>query len=101
MKQPERHSVRAFDSFPFLRQRLRDCPASAFLSYHFYDWRLSEAGKASFSIQHFEMGVPGAVRTLERLLSVCRTGFYPKYGKYLRRTAQGLRLAREEGASRG
>jgi hypothetical protein len=101
MKEPQRHSVRAFDSFPFLRQRLRDCPASAFLSYHFYDWRLSEAGKASFSIQHFEMGVPGAVRTLERLLRVCRTGFYPKYGKYLRRTEKGLHPAREEGASRG
>ncbi len=101
MKQGERHSVRAFDSFSFLRKRLRDCPANAFLSYHFYDWRLSEAGKGSFSIQHFEMGVPGAVRTLERLLRVCEAGFYPKYGKYLRRTDKGLRPAGEEGASRG
>ena len=89
-KYPERHSVRAFDSFAFLRKRLEDCPAQAFLSYHFYDWRLSEAGKASFSIQHFEMGAAGAVRTLERLLRVCRTSFYRRYHKHLKRTPQGL-----------
>ncbi|HPB99148.1 MAG TPA: nitrogenase component 1, partial [Polyangiaceae bacterium] len=35
-RKPDRHSVRAFDSFSFLRKRLRDCPANAFLSYHFY-----------------------------------------------------------------
>jgi len=90
-KYPDRHSVRAFDSFAFLRKRLRDCPAHAFLSYHFYDWRLSEAGKASFSIQHFEMGPAGAVRTLERLLRVCRTTFYRRYSRHLGRTEQGLR----------
>ncbi len=90
-REPKRHSVRAFDSFAFLRQRLADSPSHAFLSYHFYDWRLTEAGKGCFSIQHFEMGVPGAIRTLERLLQVCRTPFFRKYGRYLRRTAEGLR----------
>lgn len=86
-----RHSVRAFDSFAFLRQRLLESPARAFLSYHFFDWRLSEAGKASFSIQHFELGVPGAIRTLERLIGVCRTPFFQRYGRYLKRSAEGLR----------
>ena len=90
-REPKRHSVLAFDSFAFMRKRLKESSARAFLSYHFYDWRLSEAGKSSFSIQHFEVGVPGAVRTLERLLRVCRTGFFPRYGKYLKRTAHGLR----------
>ena len=90
-REPKRHSVRAFDSFAFLRQRLADSPAHAFLSYHFYDWRLTEAGKGAFSIQHFEMGVPGAIRTLERILQVCRTPFYGRYRRYLRRTAEGLR----------
>ena len=91
-----RHSVRAFDSFAFLRQRLLEGPARAFLSYHFFDWRLSEAGKASFSIQHFELGVPGAVRTLERLVGVCRAPFFSRYGRYLRRTAEGLRAVPSE-----
>ena len=87
-----RHSIRAFDSLPFLRQRMAECPARAFLTYHFFDWRVSEAGKAAFSIQHFELGVPGAVRTLERLLGVCRTPFFQRYAQYLRRTPEGLRL---------
>jgi hypothetical protein len=90
-REPKRHSVLAFDSFAFMRKRLAQSPAQAFLSYHFYDWRLSEAGKSSFSIQHFEVGVPGAVRTLERLLRVCRTGFFQRYGRYLKRTDHGLR----------
>ena len=33
---------------------------------------------------------PGAVRTLERLLGVCRTSYYRRYAKYLGRTAVGL-----------
>jgi hypothetical protein len=86
-----KHSIRAFDSFEFLRERLRQSPARAFLSYHFFDWRLSEAGKASFSIQHFELGAPGAVRTLERLLGVCETPFFDRYRAYLARTPEGLR----------
>jgi len=90
-RQPARHSIRAFDSFAFLRQRLMDSPAQAFLSYHFFDWRLSEAGKGFFSTQHFEMGTYGAIRTLERLIGVCRTPFYGKYSKYLSRTSTGLR----------
>ena len=89
---PDRHTVRAFDSFAFLRHRLRKSTSDAFLSYQFFDWRLSEAGKAAFSLQHFEMGAPGAVRTLERLLGVCGTEFYRRYGKYLARSTEGLRL---------
>jgi hypothetical protein len=91
-RHPERHSIRAFDSFAFLRHRLRESRADAFLSYQFFDWRLSEAGKAAFSIQHFEMGVPGAVRTLERLLGVCQTPFYRRYSRWLARTPEGLRM---------
>ena len=98
---PKRHSVRAFDSFAFLRKRLQDAPAQAFLSYHFFDWRLTEAGKAAFSIQHFEMGVPGAVRTLERLLRVCRTSYYHRYHRYLKRTEAGLRPAAGKDGRRG
>ncbi len=93
--EPARHSIRAFDSFAFLRHRLAQSEAAAFLSYQFFDWRLTEAGKATFSIQHFEMGVPGAVRSLERLLRVCETSFYRRYRKHLGRTAEGLRVRRD------
>lgn len=34
----------------------------------------------------------GAVRTLERLLRVCSTSFFRRYGDYLGRTNEGLRL---------
>ena len=92
---PDRHTVLAFDSFAFLRHRLRESTSDAFLSYQFFDWRLTEAGKAAFNLQHFEMGAPGAVRTLERLLGVCGTEFYRRYGKYLGRSTEGLRLEPE------
>jgi hypothetical protein len=92
LRSADRHSVLAFDSLAMLRRRLKDSPASAFLSYHFFDWRLTEAGKGSFSIPHFEVGIAGAVRTLERLLCVCDTPFYQRYGKYLARAADGRTL---------
>lgn len=92
LSQPGRHFIRAFDSFAFLRARLRDSPAHAFVSYHTFDWRLTESGKSIVSLAQFEPGVGGAVRTLERLVGICRTPFYRRYAKYLRRSAQGLRL---------
>jgi len=85
------NTIRAFDSFEFLRHRLRESPATAFFSYQFFDWRLSEAGKAAFSIQQFEMGVAGAMRTVERIDRICRMPFYKKYARYLARTPGGLR----------
>ena len=102
--QPERHTIRAFDSFAFLRHRLNESPCDALLSYQFFDWRITEAGKAPFSLQHLEMGVPGAVRSLERLLRVCGTSFYRRYGRYLARTSEGLRApppAQEPGQDHG
>ncbi len=99
LRDGSRHSVRAFDSFAFLRRRLQESPAQAFLSYHFFDWRLTEAGKGSFSIQHFEMGPAGAVRTLERLLAVCRTPFHRRYSRYLARTDEGLVAVPQRGGA--
>jgi hypothetical protein len=88
---PHRHTIRAFDSFAFLRHRLKESPSSAFFTYQFFDWRLTEAGKASFSIQHFEMGVPGALRSVERIVDLCRLPFYRRYARYLTRSREGLR----------
>ena len=49
----------------------------------FFDWRISRAGKARFSSKDFEMGLGGALRTLKRLLSVCRLPFYRRYRPHL------------------
>lgn len=92
-KDPSRCTLRAFDSFAHLRQRLRDSEARAFFSYQTFDWRLSEAGKARFSLQHFEMGPQGALRTLQRILAVCGTPFYRRYTHYLQRSRVGLRAS--------
>jgi len=92
IEHPERHLVKGFHDFETLRQRLRESEAQAALSYHYFDWRLSEAGKNRFSLQVFEMGLPGAIRTLRRLLNVCRTPFYRRYRDYLARTPEGKRL---------
>ena len=94
--EPARHSILAFDSLAFLRHRLAQSTCHAVLSYQFFDWRVSEAGKAAFSMQHLELGVPGAVRSAERLLQVCGTGFYRRYARYLARTPEGLRSGPRE-----
>lgn len=93
---PERHSVKGFNSLEMLLERLRTSPANAFLTYHFYDWRITQGGKNLFSLQHMEPGPLGALRTLERINSICRTTFFRNYGKYLQRTPEGLRLQHEE-----
>ena len=86
------HTVQDFDSFESMRKLLRESSCSAVLTNHFFDWRVGEAGKNRFSLQHFEMGLPGTVRTAERLLEICETPFYRKYARYLRRNAEGLRV---------
>jgi hypothetical protein len=93
---PERHRLQAFDSPAGMAGRLAESKADAFFTSHFFDWRVTAAGKNLFSLQHFEMGLRGAVRTAERLLGVCRTPFYRRYGRYLERTAEGLRRERRE-----
>ena len=89
--QPDRHTIKAFDSMTLMNQRIAASGASAFFSSHFFDWRLTSAGKNIFSLQHFEMGLQGVVRTARRLLGMCQTPFYHRYHAYLRRTPEGLR----------
>lgn len=56
---------------------------SAVYSEQFYDHRLTRSGVAGFSLQHFERGLGGYLRTLRRLLEVCDLPFYRRYGGYL------------------
>ncbi|MEE8424464.1 MAG: hypothetical protein V3S11_01480, partial [Elusimicrobiota bacterium] len=67
-----------------LARLLEDGPFRAVYSDIFFDERITRAGKAQFSMRHFETGAEGAVRSLERLLGVCRLPFYKRYREYLK-----------------
>ena len=90
VRDPARLVVRGFSTFEMMRKRLHESPAEAVLSYHSFDWRVHEAGKNRFSLQVFETGLAGAVRTVERLVGICRTPFYRQYRDYLRRRMDGI-----------
>lgn len=100
-RDPEAVTLRAFNSFETMRRRLRESPADAVLSYHFFDWRVTEAGKNRFSLQVFEMGLDGAVRTVERLCGICRTPFYRRYRDFLARREDGMPLVPRAGGADG
>jgi len=79
--EPARHRVRLFQTPSQLKMLLGSGPFAAVYSEHFFDFRLSRSGKAQFSLTMFERGFGGAVRTLERLLDVCRLPLYRRYGR--------------------
>jgi hypothetical protein len=66
-----------------LTRLLKEGEFRAVYSDIFFDWRISAAGKARFSSKDFEMGLEGALRSLRRLLAVCRLPFYQRYGSHL------------------
>lgn len=74
--------VEHFSTGPQLEALLRSEASSAVYSDLYGDERLVAAGKAGFSLQFFEMGLQGAVRTAEQLLGACRLPFYRKYGRH-------------------
>lgn len=93
---PERHSIKGFNSLDMMLSRLGESPCEAVMTYHSFDWRVSQAGKNAFSLQHFEVGMQGAVRTAERLIGICETPFYRQYARFLGRTPEGLPSRREK-----
>lgn len=48
-----------------------------------YDTRVTSRGKAPFSLQVFEPGLEGAIRTIDRLGALARLGVLSRYGRYL------------------
>lgn len=87
--EPGRHSIKAFADRARLAKLLAEGPFQAVYSDHLFDRRLSSAGKAQFSLQEFEKGLGGAVRTGRRLLRICRLPFYRRYARYLPAEADG------------
>ncbi|HOO57505.1 MAG TPA: nitrogenase component 1 [bacterium] len=66
-----------------LEKLMLDSPACCFYSDFYFDRRIVKAGKGQFSLQFFEMGFEGAVRTLRRLISACSVPFFSRYMKFL------------------
>lgn len=73
-----------FASRAELAARLARGRFDAVYSDYTFDRRPGRAGKARFSLAAFEPGPEGATRTLERLLGLCRLGFYRRYAEHLR-----------------
>ncbi|MBI5477779.1 MAG: hypothetical protein HY906_02920 [Deltaproteobacteria bacterium] len=98
---PERHGIRAFRDRARLDSLLESGTFAAVYSDHLFDRRLTAAGKAQFSLQEFEKGVGGAVRTLRRLLEVCRLPLYRRYRRHLPAAAQPYAAPITRGTRRG
>jgi hypothetical protein len=92
------NTVTAIQTFDEMCDALRSSDCEAVLSHHVYDWRLSSTGKSRFTLQHFEIGLPGAIRTIDRLVRICETPFYRRYQRHLARSRTGLRTAVTGGA---
>ncbi|MDP3541675.1 MAG: nitrogenase component 1 [Elusimicrobiota bacterium] len=76
--------VAVFRSPSELRRALREGDFAAVYSDIVFDWRVTRAGKARFSSKDFEMGLEGALRTIEKLLPLVRLPFYRQYAEHLR-----------------
>jgi hypothetical protein len=87
--------VTLFGSPRELETLLREGEFQAVFSDLFFDWRISRAGKGRFSSKDFEMGLAGALRSLERLLNVCRLPFYQRYADNLASVPRRLDAPRD------
>lgn len=67
-----------------LRKALAASSCQALYTDFYFDTRPATAGKAQFSLQCFEMGFDGALRTMHRLVSACELPFFKRYGQYVR-----------------
>lgn len=81
---PGRIAVETFAEPDELATLLREGAFQAVYSEVFYDKRVLRAGKAPFHLRLLEMGPEGGLRSLERLLDLCRWDFYGRYQEYLR-----------------
>jgi hypothetical protein len=62
-------------------------PARAVFTEFFFDHRLSRRGLAQFSAREFDIGLEGALRSLDRLVRLAETPFYRRYAVHLARGA--------------
>jgi hypothetical protein len=96
---PARHSIKAFKDRERMERLLTEGECVAVFSEHMFDHRLSAVGKAQFSLQEFEKGVAGAVRTVERLLAICRLPLFRRYRRFFARPAAPVAAAASAAAA--
>jgi len=83
LEHPERLSVHRFSSPSSLADRLAEAACQLVYTELACDHRLSRAGKTGFGLDLLEMGLPGIVRSLERLCDLARWPFYRRYARRL------------------
>jgi len=79
----DRHVFSGFSNETQLASLLAGDKISAIYSEISFDERILKAGKAQFHLGMLEMGFDGALRSLDRLLRLCKSPFYRRYAKYL------------------
>ncbi|MBI5622572.1 MAG: AAA family ATPase [Elusimicrobia bacterium] len=79
----EAASLSFFQTPEELSKLLKEGSFEAVYSEYAFDPRLASAGKAQFSLEHFEMGLMGGARTQASLNLACAWSFYRKYGRYV------------------
>ena len=82
-KKKDAPGLRFFRTPDELDRLLRDGRFEAVYSEYTYDNRLARAGKSQFSLDCFEMGLAGAVRSLRRLGGICRWPFSRRYARFM------------------
>ncbi|OGS00701.1 MAG: hypothetical protein A3G41_05680 [Elusimicrobia bacterium RIFCSPLOWO2_12_FULL_59_9] len=79
---PPRKNIEFFSNPEALNSALKKKGFQGVFSNVFFDRRVTRAGKVPLSFQLFEMGLEGAVRSLERMLRSCRLRFYERYSSF-------------------
>jgi hypothetical protein len=75
--------VRWYRDIGELDELLADPRVAAWYSELYYDRRLSRNGKNAFSMRQFNMGLSGAIDSLESMLSLANMSFYRSYARHL------------------
>jgi hypothetical protein len=71
------------ESLDGMLDALTRSPCEAVFSSYVFDWRLVRSGKMPFSTLELEMGYRGAVASLARLLTLCRTPLFRAGRRFL------------------
>lgn len=77
--EPERHAVIAASTDGDVQSWLARTRCRCIYSDLKNDLRITTHGKATFSMFVFEMGIQGAIRSLERMLHLCELDYYDEY----------------------
>ncbi|OGS00709.1 MAG: hypothetical protein A3G41_05720 [Elusimicrobia bacterium RIFCSPLOWO2_12_FULL_59_9] len=84
-REDNKHTLQWFQTPTELAQLLENGKFHAVYSEYFFDRRITSGGKNQFSLNYFKVGHTGAVKTLGRLLELCRWNFYRRYADFIKK----------------